>query len=236
LKRTAVALLRLARTVGPSRSDELACPHCGEAVLCEPATEQYETLQTWDVGEIAAATGDLCRGHFNMFSNARRRLMWCPGCERLVTWGKFAPEWSAILAGGKTRPGDAPEGLLVNLRDLKLLEVALHEAMAPASRPVCGLKELLPPPSEGPQPLPRRGHSDEREWIPDRVGEGDGPEVEAEEEGGQAPHQLVSPAGLGCPARPLPERLPDGTRMERSAAYGWSGMIAADGGDRGRLP
>jgi hypothetical protein len=55
--------------------------------------------------------------------HARARLMWCPGCTKLVPAGAYPPLWRTIITEGKTRPEDAPPGLLRNKRDEALLKL-----------------------------------------------------------------------------------------------------------------
>jgi hypothetical protein len=49
--------------------------------------------------------------------------MWCPACAKPVPAGHYPAGWQRLIHEGRTRPEDAPHGLLRNRRDLALVGV-----------------------------------------------------------------------------------------------------------------
>jgi hypothetical protein len=124
--RPAVEAVRraLLRGLDPVPQKHEDCPRCGGA-LAEPDDPQLLTVADLSREELHEASGALMGGMGPPppQPRARARLMWCPACARLVPAGAYPAAWMRIIHEGKTRPEDAPHGLLRNYRDKALVQV-----------------------------------------------------------------------------------------------------------------
>jgi hypothetical protein len=116
----------LLRGLDRDPAETLRCPACNE-VLADPTADQLLTVADLAAEELSAAYGALAGGMGlpPPPQHTRAKLLWCPACTRLVTAGSFPAAWQRLIHEGRTRPEDAPAGLLRNRRDRALVHVVM---------------------------------------------------------------------------------------------------------------
>jgi hypothetical protein len=126
LKVTARRLLAVARAVDPEPEAHDRCPRC-EGALAEPTDDQLLTVADLPRDQLVALYGALMGGMGPPppLPHARAKLLWCERCGRLWPGHPYPAEWRRIIHEGRTRPEDAPPGLLRNSRDRALVHVVM---------------------------------------------------------------------------------------------------------------
>jgi hypothetical protein len=108
LKTTARRLLVASKALAPPPAEPNPCPHCGVAGLVDPGDDEHLTLLAMTAEELRALRDGLGYGPCPP-GGWKARLMWCPGCERLVPAGRYRREWDLKYLGGCTKEEAGPE-------------------------------------------------------------------------------------------------------------------------------